>query len=78
MSSREQRLAAEARKDMHAILRYTKQEWGTQQQAIYANQLDEAMNRLCFFPEMGQSREEIRDGLWALAVEEHIVYYRSA
>jgi toxin ParE1/3/4 len=76
MSVRERRLAAEARKDIRAILRYSKQEWGVRQQGVYAAQIDEAIDRLCLFPEIGHFQPETPSGFWSFPVGEHIIYYR--
>jgi toxin ParE1/3/4 len=68
-------LAPKARADIRTILRSSRQAWGEEQRDIYARQITDAMAALTQFPHLGRLREELRPGLRAHAVGQHIIYY---
>lgn len=67
---------AEARKDLRAILRYTRKVWGDRQRDIYARRLTGAIEELTRYPYMGEERDDIPAEMRAKPVEQHVIFYR--
>ncbi len=65
-----------ARSDNVSILTYTLREWGQEQQRVYTGRLLTALDRLAEFPELGERRQEVSQGLRSWHVDQHIIYYR--
>jgi toxin ParE1/3/4 len=78
MSAHNRRLviAAGARQDLRAILRYTERQWGRGQRAVYKAKLDDAMQGLLVHPYRGRQRDDLSPGLHCLPVLSHVVFYR--
>jgi toxin ParE1/3/4 len=49
---------------------------GVEQRQRYRALLDEGMDRLTRYPELGLTRDDLYQGCRALRVEQHILYYR--
>jgi toxin ParE1/3/4 len=69
-------LSRRAQRDLRVILARTREEWGDEQEAIYAEALRRALLTLGDFPESGRSREELGPGYRSLVVEQHILFYQ--
>ncbi len=50
--------------------------WGDNQASVYLMQLDASMKRLCNFPHIGKSRDNIRAGYRSIRVNKHLIYYQ--
>jgi toxin ParE1/3/4 len=69
-------LSRRAQRDIRLILARTREEWGEEQEARYAEALRRALLMLSDFPESGRAREELGPGYRALVVERHILFYQ--
>jgi toxin ParE1/3/4 len=69
-------LTDDARRDFRSILRYTRRAWGERKKDTYAVRLNDAMEYLTRFPLLGESRDDLRTGMRARPVAEHVIYYR--
>jgi toxin ParE1/3/4 len=74
-SSRRFVLTDNAERDFRSILRYTQQHWGRQRRDTYADRLVAAIDRLALFPSMGNARDDLGNGVRAIAVEHHLIIY---
>ncbi len=61
---------------MRSIRRYTVGQWGPEQYATYRAKLKAATERLTAFPALGVAVPHIAADLYALAVEQHVIYHR--
>ncbi len=68
-------LAPEALDDLEAILLYTLQKWGDDQQDRYADAIEKGLSVLLDHPTIGRNRPEILAGCRSYRIREHIVYY---
>lgn len=69
-------LSSRAKADYASILRYTSRRWGERQRDIYSGILERALETIGSNPEIGRPRDEIRSGLHAFEVEQHVIFYR--
>jgi toxin ParE1/3/4 len=69
-------LSQRAKQDFDDVLLYTRQRWGVEQRTIYRTKLSQALRRIGEYPELGASRDDLRPGLRALVVEQHVIFYR--
>ena len=69
-------LSLEADKDIEAIFDYTKAEYGLQKAIDYTLQFNAVFIQLSQQPELGRTRNEIRDGLRSLVQNKHVIFYR--
>lgn len=69
-------LSRRAQSDIRLILTRTREEWGEEQEASYAEALRRALLTLSDFPESGRAREELGPGYRSLVVERHIIFYQ--
>src|SRR5690242_6688695 len=69
-------LSRRAQRDIRLILARTREEWGEEQEARYAEALRRALLTLSDFPESGRAREELGPGYRSLVVERHIIFYQ--
>jgi len=70
------KLSAEADKDIEAIFDYTELEYGLQKAADYTSQFSTVFHQLTQEPELGRTRNEIKNGLRSFVQNKHIVFYR--
>jgi toxin ParE1/3/4 len=70
-------LAPLAYTDLDQIEVYTVQTWGERQSAAYLADLFDAFDLIVSKPDMGVLRPDFAEGMRALAVREHVVYYRT-
>ncbi|MEA2595856.1 MAG: toxin ParE1/3/4 [Thermomicrobiales bacterium] len=75
-SSRRLDYTAEARKDLRAILRYTRKVWGERQRDIYARLLTSAIEELTRYLFIGEERDDIPAEMRAKPVKQHVIFYR--
>jgi toxin ParE1/3/4 len=76
-SNRDLRLTADAEHDLRSILRYSERTWNEHQRNAYGQRIDDALQRLAQFPELGRSREDIGSGWRSYPVGEHTIYYQT-
>ena len=69
-------LSQEADIDIEAIFDYTEAEYGQQKAVDYISQFSTIFSQLCQDPELGRTRNEIRNGLRSLIQNEHVIFYR--
>lgn len=69
-------LSPQARTDFSDILLESRRQWGTSQRVKYKATIDQALNRLSDYPEIGLPRDDVQKGLRALVIEQHVIYYR--
>lgn len=69
-------LSQEADKDIDEIFDYTESEYGLQKAIDYTSQFSIIFSQLIQEPELGRTRNEIRNGLRSLIQNEHIIFYR--
>lgn len=72
------KLRAEAVADLREIGRYGAAEHGLDAAAAYLQRIDDAMDMLKKFPQIGMACDELRDGLRSLPVRQHHIFYRYA
>jgi toxin ParE1/3/4 len=65
-----------AHSDLKAIWRYSFQQWGERQADLYLKQLDDGIQSLREFPDLGEACDHIRTGYRKLQVNRHLVFYR--
>lgn len=65
-----------AKDDLKGIWHYSFNKWGEDKAAEYLRQLNVRMQGLGKNPEIGRSREYIRQGYRSIQVNRHIVFYR--
>jgi len=74
--------APAARRDILAVIKYTKERWGAVQAREYASLIEEALVAIATEPQRGKSRDDIRPGILAHHIAQrgrsarHIVFYR--
>lgn len=64
-----------AESDLISIWRYSFQRWGAAQADTYLDELDDGIQELARNPELGASRDYVRDGYRVLFVNRHAIYY---
>lgn len=65
-----------ARKNLQHIGRYTRQHWGPDQRERYLRNLEQAMERIRGFPDLGRVRDEVGVGVRSYVCADHVIYYR--
>ena len=65
-----------AERDLIGIWQYSLAQWGEAQADRYLDELEEGFRRLARNPELGASRENIRQGYRVLFIRSHAVYYK--
>jgi toxin ParE1/3/4 len=76
-SYRDLHLTTDAERDLRSILRYSERTWDEHQRNAYGQRIDDALQRLAQFPELGRSREDIGSGWRSYPAGEHTIYYRA-
>ena len=69
-------LSQEADFDLEEIFEYTQAEFGLSQAVKYLNEIDDVFVKLIDSPQIGRTRNEIKNGLYSFPVGKHIVFYR--
>ena len=69
-------LSCEAEKDIELIFDFTVDEYGLQQAVSYIEKFESCFQQLLLNPQLGRSRNEIRQELRSLIQEQHVIFYR--
>lgn len=69
------RKTALAENDLIGIWQYTFEHWDAAQADKYLDELDASIQRLANDPEMGEKRDNVREGYRVLLINSHAVYY---
>ncbi len=69
-------LSQEADKDLEDIFDYTVDKFGLDQAIAYVSGFEYVFINLSDNPELGRTREEIREDLRSLVKESHVIFYR--
>ena len=69
-------LSAEADNDLEDIFDYGLQMFGLDKAVEYVSSFDELFELLAQNPELGRTRNEIKEGLRSIIKESHVVFYR--
>lgn len=72
------RLTPAAERDLEAIWRYTRQQWGVEQANRYIDILIEGFAVLASAPKSAPASDHIRAGYRNRAIERHVVYFKIA
>jgi toxin ParE1/3/4 len=71
------RLTPRAKKDLIAVARYTRREWGVQQRDKYIRELFDLLVSMGERPQLGNTRDELRPDLLSRQHKKtHTIYYR--
>ena len=65
----------EAWDDLEEIALYSEQTWGEERKDAYQATLDQALQRLGDFPQLGRARNDLRTGCRSLQVGQHLAIY---
>ena len=74
--SRSWYLSAEADQDLEDVFEYGLKEFGLDQAVEYVASFDALFELISQNPELGRTRNEIKEGLRSLVKESHVVFYR--
>lgn len=72
---RKVRLSALAESDLLDIWQYSFEQWDEAQADKYLDELDNGINLLTENPELGASRNYVREGYRVLVINRHAIYY---
>ena len=75
MSPRRLDVSEDAERDLDSIFEYTVRTWGYERAIRYGESITETLNRLLTFPMLGHGRADLRPGMRAYAIAEHVVFY---
>ena len=70
-------LSPQSKQDIVGILRYTGETWGKQQLLVYRDKLNEALNAIGQYPNLGQHCTELPETHRLHFVGSHVVVYRT-
>ncbi|WP_452224296.1 type II toxin-antitoxin system RelE/ParE family toxin [Lacinutrix chionoecetis] len=65
-----------AKQDLKNIFKYSFKEFGLNQAEIYIHQLEISIEKLAINPDIGKTRNELKNGLYSFPEQEHIIFYR--
>ena len=68
-------VSEDAERDLDSIFEYSVRTWGYERAIRYAESITETLNRLLTFPMLGHGRGNLRPGIRAYSIAEHIVFY---
>jgi toxin ParE1/3/4 len=69
-------LSQEADFDLEEIFEYSYAEFGLNQAIKYLGEIDDVFIKIINTPEIGRTRNEIKQGLYSIPIGMHIVFYR--
>lgn len=69
-------LSQEADFDLEEIFEYSYAEFGLNQAIKYLGEIDDVFIKIVNTPEIGRTRNEIKQGLYSIPIGMHIVFYR--
>ena len=64
-------------RDLEAIYRFGRREWGREKSTQYLLHLEKCFERLAAMPESGPFRPEIGPGIRSFVHRAHVIYYRA-
>ena len=76
MSKESYVLSEIADEDLEDIFDYTTTEFGLEQAEKYLNEIEDVFQNLLLNPELGKTRNEIKEGLYSFPKDNHIIFYR--
>ncbi len=65
-----------AERDLEEIFNYIHSKHGINQAYRYVSSFDGIFQNLALHPEIGRERPEIREGLYSMSKDHHIIFYR--
>lgn len=68
-------LTKDADSDLDEIFDYTEDEYGFNQAVKYLSDLNNLFEQLVKNPNLGRERNEIKEGIYSIIENEHIVFY---
>jgi toxin ParE1/3/4 len=69
-------LSQEADNDLEEVFEYMYAEFGLNQAIKYLGEIDDVFIEIVNTPQIGRTRDEIKQGLYSLPIGKHIVFYR--
>ncbi|HKI49963.1 MAG TPA: type II toxin-antitoxin system RelE/ParE family toxin [Desulfobacteria bacterium] len=69
-------LTGSAEKDLADIAKYTLETWGEEQLEIYRHRLEERLDLLIGFPELGNNHPMLRSDFRYVVEGKHYIFYR--
>jgi toxin ParE1/3/4 len=69
-------LSQEADIDLEEIFEYSYSEFGLNQAINYLGEIDDVFIKIIKTPEIGRTRDEIKQGLYSMPIGMHVVFYR--
>lgn len=69
-------LSQEADFDLEEIFEYSYSEFGLNQAINYLGEIDDVFIKIIKTPEIGRTRDEIKQGLYSMPIGKHVVFYR--
>lgn len=76
MSERFYILSETADQDLEGIFNFTFNKFGFAQAEKYLLEIDDIFQNLITNPELGKSRNEIKEGLYSFPKDNHVIFYR--
>ncbi len=70
------RLSTTAKSDLQNISRYTRKEWGIEQEALYLNQRYNRFEDILHDPSRWRFRNTLHSGFQSARVGKHIVFFK--
>lgn len=74
------KVSQKAEDDLLAIGKYTEEQWGIDQRNKYLDEINQRFHQLSDNPEYptSKTRNEIKQGIFSLLINEHVILYRKA
>lgn len=69
------RLTPAAQRDLSSIWDFTEERWDVSQAERYIRKIQAAVERIAEDPDIGRTREGIREGYRSYAIGSHIIFY---
>ncbi|MEN8776842.1 MAG: type II toxin-antitoxin system RelE/ParE family toxin [Polaribacter sp.] len=69
-------LTKEADADLEDIFDYTEKSHSRNQAIVYLSNIEDLFFQLCNQPNLGRTRKEIKEGIFSIAFQKHIIFYK--
>jgi len=69
-------LSTKAKSDINNIYKYTSEKWSISQADKYFDGLQDAMNEISLYPDIGRKYEYIKQDYFGRKFKSHIIYYQ--
>ena len=69
-------LTKEADADLEDIFDYTEKSQSRNQAIVYLSNIEDLFFQLCKQPNLGRTRKEIKEGIFSIAFQKHIIFYK--